>query len=180
MLYSVNTTWEWLCGRHAPHCPEAQIFGPLWARFHFQSQWVKLGHGIHVTCEFVTCLLGWQHEDATRGIYHKCACVHGGKYTSVIGEKLWAPHKLTKVLPTTKAMWYIWHKSWLMKPILNYVVHALNVWYHSTLAISTHVCQIINYFWNFISTNGIFLSIHHYPSRYFWFGRNSFWNSQHF
>jgi hypothetical protein len=39
--------------------------------------------------------------------------------------------------------------------------------YGSTLAISTHVCWIIN-FENFISTKfEIFLNIHYYPSQYF-------------
>jgi hypothetical protein len=51
-------------------------------------------------------------------------------------------------------------------------VHQLNetwFWYTvvSTLAISTHVCWIINSFLKFISTNEIFLNIHYYPSQYF-------------
>jgi hypothetical protein len=49
-----------------------------------------------------------KHEDVTSGIYTTSVhLLHGEKYTRVLGEKLCAHHELTKVLPTTKAMWYM-------------------------------------------------------------------------
>ncbi len=37
--------------------------------------------------------------------------------------------------------------SWVELDILHMSTHPLRKGYHSTLAISTHVCQIINYYW---------------------------------